>query len=534
MAIYKYTIGSTDTAVNLSDTSYSSSNNEDNAQFSARFNLDSAWFNADGSINTGQATAENIYNAQNTDGTSNDAFVQMEYYNPSGPSGSVDLDKHYYSVNGTGTAGYVKYDFSSGEITLTGNRANGYDFKFLDSGSGASAFNVHFSGTPTGNGSGYSFGSGLSIDNSRSYIDQDGQSIRYFEKDNIINCFAKGTLITTASGLVSVEDLQVGDHILTVSGKYEPITWLGHSRVNCLRHNNPAAAWPVRIAKDAFGPDLPARDLLVSPAHAIYVEGHFVSAASLINGVTISQEPWSKVTYFHVELPTHNAIYAEGLAAESYLDADNREFFLETDVVALDSQFSEVTPEEVYATKGYAPLASTGAVFESVRTKLLNRITELGHQLNDDPKLELIVDGAPLEVLRTPVGLVAWIPEGAKTMTLRSNSFVPGYVYASSFDDRHLGVSVTGMRLGTKAIDLKSGALQTGWHDAETTFEADDSNQAAFSWRWTDGQATIALEQSGCLFEITTQAAAKVYWQAKDGQFVQVKTPGMQELRYAA
>ena len=366
--------------------------------------------------------------------------------------------------------------------------------------------------------------------------EREGREGREYERDEKEHvCYAKGTHITTDRGPVAVEDLQVGDLVLTVSGKYEPISWLGHRRVNCLRHNNPTVAWPVRIAKDAFGSDLPVRDLLVSPAHAIYVDGHFISAASLINGVTITQEPWSKVTYFHVELPTHNAIYAEGLAAETYLVAQNRDFFLETDgVVDLDAQFSEVTPEDVYASKGYAPLASTGAVLESVRAKLLNRITELGHQLQDDCQLELVIDGAPLEVLRTPVGLVAWIPEGAKTMTLRSNSFVPGYVYASSFDDRHLGVSVTSMRLGNKAIDLKSSALQTGWHDAETTFEADDSNQAAFSWRWTDGQATIALEQSGCLFEITTQAAAKVYWQAKDGQFVQVKTPGMQELRYAA
>ena len=446
-------------------------------------------------------------------------------------SGSTyQVPAHTYTYN-DGNA-----NTSDASVTLTGDASGGY---FLNLSEGNYRFKLAWTTDNADfNNSTPAFDTTPTLDTANSYAGYRSSGTTYrdnFQSGDVLVCYAKGTHLTTDRGPVAVEDLQVNDLVLTVSGKYEPVTWIGHRRVNCLRHDNPTVAWPVRIAKDAFGPDMPIRDLLVSPAHAIYVDGHFIAAASLVNGVTISQEPWSKVTYYHVELPTHNAVYAEGLAAETYLDADNRDFFLETEaVVELDAQFSEATPQEVYASKGYAPLASSGPVLESVRTKLLNRITELGHQLQDDPKLELIVDGASLEVLRTPVGLVAWIPEGAKTMTLRSNSFVPGYVYATSFDDRHLGVSVTSMRLGNKAIDLQSSALLSGWHDAETTYETNQAEQSAFTWRWTDGEATIALEQSGCLFEVTTQAAAKVYWQAKDGQYVQVKKPGEQELRYAA
>jgi collagen type I/II/III/V/XI/XXIV/XXVII alpha len=37
------------------------------------------------------------------------------------------------------------------------------------------------------------------------------------------------------------------------------------------------------------------------------------------------------VTYFHVELPRHDVLLAEGLAAESYLDTGNRSVFANAD-----------------------------------------------------------------------------------------------------------------------------------------------------------------------------------------------------------
>ncbi len=44
----------------------------------------------------------------------------------------------------------------------------------------------------------------------------------------------------------------------------------------------------------------------------------------LINGTTIRQVAADAVTYYHVELPRHDVILAEGLPAESYLDTGNR------------------------------------------------------------------------------------------------------------------------------------------------------------------------------------------------------------------
>ncbi|MBU3568581.1 Hint domain-containing protein, partial [Polynucleobacter alcilacus] len=56
--------------------------------------------------------------------------------------------------------------------------------------------------------------------------EREGREYERDEKEHV--CYAKGTHITTDRGPVAVEDLQVGDLVLTVSGKYEPISWLGH------------------------------------------------------------------------------------------------------------------------------------------------------------------------------------------------------------------------------------------------------------------------------------------------------------------
>ena len=197
-------------------------------------------------------------------------------------------------------------------------------------------------------------------------------------------CYAKGTFITTARGMVAVEKLKVGDLILTVSGKHEPLKWLGFRTVDCKRHPNQAEAHPVRIAKDAFAPNQPMRDLYLSPLHSVYVDGILIPAIDLVNGNTITQEVRSKVTYFHVELPTHNAIFAEGLTAESYLDDNNRDFFVDKtsgQVVDMSAQFAEkqfadMTSAEIWAAKGFAKVMRDGPQVEAVRNKLRRQHTQ--------------------------------------------------------------------------------------------------------------------------------------------------------------
>ena len=200
--------------------------------------------------------------------------------------------------------------------------------------------------------------------------------------ESTIVCYAKGTMIQTMRGPVRVEKLKLGEMILTVSGTYEPLKWLGFRTIDCKRHLNKAEANPVRIVKDAFGLNQPARDLYLSPLHSIYVDGILIPAIDLVNGVTVMQETRSKITYFHVELPRHNAIYAEGLTAETYLDDNNRDFFMDStsgQLVNIHAEFSEKqfpdqSSAQIWAAKGFAKVMRDGPQVDLVKARLLRSV----------------------------------------------------------------------------------------------------------------------------------------------------------------
>ncbi len=138
-------------------------------------------------------------------------------------------------------------------------------------------------------------------------------------------CFAAGTRVLTAAGETAVERLRAGDVVPALTGnRLAPVRWLGRTRIDCRRHPRPEAVWPVHVGAGAFGPGRPARPLRLSPDHAVHAGGALIPVRHLINGVTIVQQPVAAIEYWHVELPAHAVLLAEGLPAESYLDTGNR------------------------------------------------------------------------------------------------------------------------------------------------------------------------------------------------------------------
>ena len=108
----------------------------------------------------------------------------------------------------------------------------------------------------------------------------------------------------------------------------QTVKWIGHRRIDLTSHPRPETVAPIRIERDAFADNVPHRDLLVSPDHAIFVDGMLICVRQLVNGTTIRPERgWTAVDYYHVELNEHAILLAEGLPAESYLDTGNRGFF---------------------------------------------------------------------------------------------------------------------------------------------------------------------------------------------------------------
>jgi hypothetical protein len=140
----------------------------------------------------------------------------------------------------------------------------------------------------------------------------------------VVACFAAGTRIATESGEVAVELLSTRDLLRLADSGTAVIQWIGRRRVDCRRHSRQDEVQPVRVIAHAFGFDRPARDLWLSPDHAVFVENALVPIRYLLNGATVRQEDVDSVTYWHIELPGHGVLLTEGLPCESYLDTGNR------------------------------------------------------------------------------------------------------------------------------------------------------------------------------------------------------------------
>lgn len=160
-----------------------------------------------------------------------------------------------------------------------------------------------------------------------SQVFYNGVSYSVASDTETVLCFCAGTRIATPAGDTAVETLKMGDLVLTAAGEARPVRWLGRSDVSAL-FADPLRSAPIRITAGALGMNLPARDLCVSPAHAIFLNEVLVEAAALVNGTTILREPiTADFSYYHVELDNHELLISEGLATESFVDNVDRMHF---------------------------------------------------------------------------------------------------------------------------------------------------------------------------------------------------------------
>jgi len=142
-----------------------------------------------------------------------------------------------------------------------------------------------------------------------------------------LGCFLKGTTIRTADGDKKIEDLAVGDLLPTVFGGVRPVQWIARRR---FKKTDPTKAWvkdviPVRVARSAFGPDLPRADLFVTKAHALLIDDVLVPVSNLINRTTIALYDISaldELEFFHIKLERHDVIFAEGVPCETQRNVD--------------------------------------------------------------------------------------------------------------------------------------------------------------------------------------------------------------------
>ena len=136
------------------------------------------------------------------------------------------------------------------------------------------------------------------------------------------NCFVRGTLIRTVHGEVPVEELANGDLVTTTNGAL-PVKWVGRQTIR----RNGSASWhpnvvPIRVSRFAIDDQTPQRDLYLSQGHCLLIDEVLIPVKHLVNGRSIAFDDDAKMSetieYFCVELDTHEVIFAEGTAAETF------------------------------------------------------------------------------------------------------------------------------------------------------------------------------------------------------------------------
>jgi hypothetical protein len=316
-----------------------------------------------------------------------------------------------------------------------------------------------------------------------------------------------GELVPTEGGTQSgeklVESLIPGDVVCTLADgrlRARPVKWIGRRRIDLTAHPRPEMVAPVRIQRDAFAENVPHTDLLLSPDHAIFVDGKLICARQLINGTTLRQETnLPSIEYFHVELDTHAILLAEGLPVESYLNTGNRGFFANSDgPLVLHPNLTDEPDHPTREVGSCAPFVGDEANVWPIWQRLADRAARIGKpvpQRVTTPEANvLLVTKRPKHHNCKPAyadsNLVIFVlPRDAEEVRLVSLAQSPTEARPWLEDRRRLGVRVKRIVLRSAnevcEVPVDHPDLTNGWWAVE--------RDGQMICRWTDGDAVLPL-----------------------------------------
>ncbi len=175
------------------------------------------------------------------------------------------------------------------------------------------------------------------------YFDADGNQtgqLDFSEIEVILNtdggvvpCFTPGTLIATPRGERRVEDLDVGDLVITRDNGMQEIRWVGSRDMSPAELENHPHLRPVMIRRGALGGGLPERDMMVSPQHRVLIVSEkaellfeerevLVSAKHLVGMDGVEWADVHLATYIHIMFDQHEVILSDGAWTESFQPGD--------------------------------------------------------------------------------------------------------------------------------------------------------------------------------------------------------------------
>jgi hypothetical protein len=137
-----------------------------------------------------------------------------------------------------------------------------------------------------------------------------------------------GIAIATPRGERMIEDLCPGDPVITRDNGVQMVRRVARRSLSATRLERAAHLRPILIRRGALGPNLPERDMRVSPNHRLLVRREqalvqldapeaLVAAKHLLGlpGVT---EATGGITYVHLLCDRHEVLLANGLWSESF------------------------------------------------------------------------------------------------------------------------------------------------------------------------------------------------------------------------
>ncbi|MTJ04268.1 MAG: type I secretion protein [Sediminimonas qiaohouensis] len=168
------------------------------------------------------------------------------------------------------------------------------------------------------------------------FFDGDGiltGSATFEEIENVIPCFTPGTAIATPQGERLVEDLKVGDRVITRDNGLQEIRWIGTKPLSGVEMARLPHLKPVLIKSGALGNGLPERDMMVSPNHrllinsdrsALFFEEREVLAAAkhLVGSDGIHEVDVLSTSYIHFMFDHHEVVLSNGAWTESFQPGD--------------------------------------------------------------------------------------------------------------------------------------------------------------------------------------------------------------------
>ena len=263
-----------------------------------------------GSVGSMQLTNPSVAASSTTsEGPTDDTYTYDVDFSVVGPTFVFTGDFEF--VDGGSDGGYSFTPSGSFPGTFNLNAADGtFTYTVTAAQVQASGFNSH-SGTVQGN-------------STSGGIDTDTLNFSF------TLCFAAGTGISTPTGERPVEQLGIGDLVTTADGRSVPVKWIGRTSISPMF--KPADRLePVRIRAGAFAPGVPNRDLIVTADHGMVLDGMVITAGALVNGTSVQWVDWRRygqtIAYYHIETHAHDAILANGAAAETYIDYVARSSF---------------------------------------------------------------------------------------------------------------------------------------------------------------------------------------------------------------